>query len=160
MFLEAGLSLEHLLQNAWLPHASDCVQVVTVKKRYEVGLEKLATTESSVADMQQELIALQPQLEVSTKETEAAMVVSYPSSAFSRSQICWCHYIMCSLRSSQRCLSYTCAAAWLLMLAVWQILYRKASSMPSKLQVTLAKKQGSEQACQDAAYQNGRSSGP
>ena len=40
-----------------------------------MGLEKLATTESSVADMQQELIALQPQLEVSTKETEAAMVV-------------------------------------------------------------------------------------
>lgn len=39
-------------------------------------MEKLATTESSVADMQQELIALQPQLEVSTKETEAAMVVS------------------------------------------------------------------------------------
>lgn len=47
-----------------------------MKKRYEVGLEKLATTESSVADMQQELIALQPQLEESTKETEAAMVVS------------------------------------------------------------------------------------
>ena len=46
-----------------------------MRKRYEVGLEKLATTESSVADMQQELIALQPQLEVSTKETEAAMVV-------------------------------------------------------------------------------------
>lgn len=50
-----------------------------MRKRYEVGLEKLATTESSVADMQQELIALQPQLEVSTKETEAAMVVSLPS---------------------------------------------------------------------------------
>jgi len=59
-----------------------------VKKRYEVGLEKLATTESSVADMQQELIALQPQLEVSTKETEAAMVVGYLSYAFSRSQTC------------------------------------------------------------------------
>lgn len=44
-----------------------------------MGLEKLATTESSVADMQQELIALQPQLEVSTKETEAAMVVSSPA---------------------------------------------------------------------------------
>ena len=55
-----------------------------MKKRYEVGLEKLATTESSVADMQQELIALQPQLEVSTKETEAAMVVGYPSCTFSR----------------------------------------------------------------------------
>lgn len=40
-----------------------------------MGLEKLATTESSVADMQGELIALQPQLDKSTKETEAAMVV-------------------------------------------------------------------------------------
>ena len=58
-------------------HTNAGMQVTTVKKRYEVGLEKLATTESSVADMQQELIALQPQLEVSTKETEAAMVVSF-----------------------------------------------------------------------------------
>ena len=85
-----------LIEYAWLPHASCCAQVVTVKKRYEVGLEKLATTESSVADMQQELIALQPQLEVSTKETEAAMVVGYPSCAFSRSQTCWCHCTLCS----------------------------------------------------------------
>jgi len=77
-----------LTEYAWLPYAPCCAQVVTVKKRYEVGLEKLATTESSVADMQQELIALQPQLEVSTKETEAAMVVGYLSYAFSRSQTC------------------------------------------------------------------------
>ena len=68
-----------------------------MKKRYEVGLEKLATTESSVADMQQELIALQPQLEVSTKETEAAMVVGYSSCAFSRFQTCQCHYTLCSI---------------------------------------------------------------
>ena len=75
----ADLSWQHMcIECAWLPHTSCCAQVVTVKKRYEVGLEKLATTESSVADMQQELIALQPQLEVSTKETEAAMVVGYP----------------------------------------------------------------------------------
>lgn len=40
-----------------------------------MGLEKLATTEASVAKMQQELIALQPQLVESTKETEAAMEV-------------------------------------------------------------------------------------
>jgi hypothetical protein len=86
-----------LTECAWLPHASDCIQVVTVKKRYEVGLEKLATTESSVADMQQELIALQPQLEVSTKETEAAMVVSYSSCAFSRSQTCCFNYTLCSI---------------------------------------------------------------
>jgi dynein heavy chain len=50
-------------------------EVSSVKKRYEVGLEKLATTEESVSGMQEELIALQPQLEVATKETEAAMEV-------------------------------------------------------------------------------------
>lgn len=48
---------------------------MTAKKRYEVGLSKLATTESSVAGMQEELIALQPQLEESTRQTEAAMQV-------------------------------------------------------------------------------------
>jgi dynein heavy chain, axonemal len=50
-------------------------EVMTVKKRYEVGLEKLETTESSVGRMQEELIALQPQLVQSTLDTEAAMVV-------------------------------------------------------------------------------------
>ncbi|KAK9812825.1 hypothetical protein WJX72_004356 [[Myrmecia] bisecta] len=50
-------------------------EVVTLKQRYEVGLEKLAATESSVTGMQEELIALQPQLEQSTVETEAALVV-------------------------------------------------------------------------------------
>ncbi|WIA36351.1 hypothetical protein OEZ86_007670 [Tetradesmus obliquus] len=50
-------------------------EVMTAKKRYEVGLSKLATTESSVTGMQEELIALQPQLEDSTRQTEAAMVV-------------------------------------------------------------------------------------
>ncbi len=87
MLSGADMSWQHMLiEYTWLPHTSCCAQVVTVKKRYEVGLEKLATTESSVADMQQELIALQPQLEVSTKETEAAMVVGYPSCTFSKSQ--------------------------------------------------------------------------
>ena len=46
-----------------------------VKKRYEIGLEKLAETEGSVQGMQQELIALQPQLDAAVKETEAAMVL-------------------------------------------------------------------------------------
>ncbi|KAF6266164.1 dynein heavy chain 9 [Scenedesmus sp. NREL 46B-D3] len=50
-------------------------EVMTAKKRYEVGLSKLATTESSVTGMQEELIALQPQLEDSTRQTEAAMEV-------------------------------------------------------------------------------------
>ncbi len=48
---------------------------MTAKKRYEVGLHKLAATEASVQGMQQELIELQPQLEVAAKETEAAMEV-------------------------------------------------------------------------------------
>ena len=50
-------------------------EVMTMKRRYEVGLEKLETTESSVGRMQEELIALQPQLVQSTLDTEAAMVV-------------------------------------------------------------------------------------
>ena len=49
--------------------------VMTVKKRYEVGLEKLEFTESSVQAMQEELVALQPQLVQSTKETEEAMEI-------------------------------------------------------------------------------------
>jgi hypothetical protein len=56
-------------------------QVMTAKNRYEVGLQKLATTEESVAGMQEELIALQPQLEASTRETEAAMEVIARESA-------------------------------------------------------------------------------
>ena len=54
---------------------------MTVKKRYEVGLEKLQTTESSVQGMQAELIELQPQLAVAAKETEAAMEVISRESA-------------------------------------------------------------------------------
>lgn len=40
------------------------VQVMLHKRRYEIGLDKLQTTESSVSGMKEELIALQPQLEV------------------------------------------------------------------------------------------------
>jgi dynein heavy chain len=46
-----------------------------LKQRYEVGLDKLQTTEASVSGMKEELIALQPQLEVAAKETAAAMEV-------------------------------------------------------------------------------------
>jgi hypothetical protein len=42
----------------------------------QVGLEKLQSTEESVTGMKEELIALQPQLEESTRQTEAAMEVS------------------------------------------------------------------------------------
>jgi len=50
-------------------------EVAMVRKRYEVGLEKLIATEESVAGMQEELVLLQPQLIKAGLETEAAMVV-------------------------------------------------------------------------------------
>lgn len=56
-------------------------EVMTVKRRYEVGLDKLQATESSVTSMKEELIALQPQLEESTRQTEAAMEVISRESA-------------------------------------------------------------------------------
>ncbi len=54
---------------------------MTLKRRYEVGLEKLLTTESSVSGMKEELIALQPQLKVAAEETEKAMEVISRESA-------------------------------------------------------------------------------
>ena len=45
------------------------------KKRYVVGLEKLAFAASQVADMQKELEELQPQLVISAEENEKMMVV-------------------------------------------------------------------------------------
>ena len=50
-------------------------EISTMKGRYEVGLEKLASTESQVNTMQAELTDLQPKLIQSTLDTEAAMVV-------------------------------------------------------------------------------------
>lgn len=47
----------------------------------QVGLEKLQVTEESVTGMKEELIALQPQLEESTRQTEAAMEVISRESA-------------------------------------------------------------------------------
>lgn len=45
------------------------------KKRYEVGLEKLDSASSQVSIMQKELIDLQPQLVVASKEVSEMMVV-------------------------------------------------------------------------------------
>ncbi|CAG9464833.1 unnamed protein product [Pedinophyceae sp. YPF-701] len=50
-------------------------EISTIKRRYEVGLDKLEATEASVAGMQEELIALQPQLDAAVVETDAAMEV-------------------------------------------------------------------------------------
>ncbi|XP_053132771.1 dynein axonemal heavy chain 7 isoform X4 [Hemicordylus capensis] len=49
-------------------------QVMKMKKRYEVGLEKLDSAASQVATMQIELEALQPQLRVASKQVDEMMI--------------------------------------------------------------------------------------
>ncbi|XP_052236951.1 dynein axonemal heavy chain 7-like isoform X2 [Dreissena polymorpha] len=49
--------------------------VMKMKQRYEVGLEKLASAASQVADMQKELIDLQPQLVQASKDVDEIMIV-------------------------------------------------------------------------------------
>ena len=49
--------------------------------KYEVGLEKLTTTETSVEGMKRDLIALQPQLVEKNKEVGEMMVVVNEESA-------------------------------------------------------------------------------
>lgn len=46
-----------------------------MKRRYEVGLDKLESAAAQVATMQVELEALQPQLVVASKEVDQMMVV-------------------------------------------------------------------------------------
>ncbi|XP_048664162.1 dynein axonemal heavy chain 7 isoform X2 [Marmota marmota marmota] len=50
-------------------------EVMKMKKRYEVGLEKLDSAAAQVATMQYELEALQPQLKVASKEVDEMMVI-------------------------------------------------------------------------------------
>ncbi|XP_063744092.1 dynein axonemal heavy chain 7 [Eleginops maclovinus] len=50
-------------------------EVMKLKRRYEVGLEKLESAADQVATMQVELEALQPQLRVASKEVDEMMVV-------------------------------------------------------------------------------------
>ncbi|MCJ8732203.1 hypothetical protein PDJAM_G00208530 [Pangasius djambal] len=50
-------------------------EVMKLKQRYEVGLEKLDSAAAQVATMQVELEALQPQLRVASKEVDEMMVV-------------------------------------------------------------------------------------
>uniref|UniRef100_UPI003AAEEA19 dynein axonemal heavy chain 7 n=1 Tax=Centroberyx gerrardi TaxID=166262 RepID=UPI003AAEEA19 len=50
-------------------------EVMKLKRRYEVGLEKLESAAAQVATMQVELEALQPQLLVASKEVDEMMVV-------------------------------------------------------------------------------------
>ncbi|XP_053328214.1 dynein axonemal heavy chain 7 [Spea bombifrons] len=50
-------------------------EVMSMKRRYEVGLEKLESASSQVSTMQSELEALQPQLKVASREVDEMMVV-------------------------------------------------------------------------------------
>ncbi|KAM8934175.1 dynein axonemal heavy chain 7 [Pelodytes ibericus] len=50
-------------------------EVMKMKRRYEVGLEKLESASSQVSTMQSELEALQPQLKVASKEVDEMMVI-------------------------------------------------------------------------------------
>ncbi|XP_060137433.1 dynein axonemal heavy chain 7 isoform X1 [Zootoca vivipara] len=50
-------------------------QVMKMKKRYEVGLQKLDSAAAQVATMQVELEALQPQLRVASKQVDEMMLV-------------------------------------------------------------------------------------
>ncbi|GFR74517.1 axonemal dynein heavy chain protein [Elysia marginata] len=56
-------------------------QTMKAKRRYLVGLEKLAFASSQVATMQEELELLQPQLVVSAEETNRMMVIIESESA-------------------------------------------------------------------------------
>ncbi|TSM60567.1 Dynein heavy chain 7, axonemal [Bagarius yarrelli] len=56
-------------------------EVMKLKQRYEIGLEKLDSAASQVATMQVELEALQPQLRVASKEVDEMMVVMERESA-------------------------------------------------------------------------------
>eukprot|EP00930_Biecheleria_cincta_P034372 TRINITY_DN23765_c0_g1_i1.p1 TRINITY_DN23765_c0_g1~~TRINITY_DN23765_c0_g1_i1.p1 ORF type:complete len:4302 (-),score=866.21 TRINITY_DN23765_c0_g1_i1:110-13015(-) len=55
--------------------------ISSLKSKYEVGLDKLTTTELSVESMKQDLIALQPQLVEKNKEVGEMMVVVNEESA-------------------------------------------------------------------------------
>ncbi|CAE8722926.1 unnamed protein product, partial [Polarella glacialis] len=55
--------------------------ISSLKNKYEVGLDKLTTTEASVEGMKQDLIALQPQLIAKNKEVGEMMVVVNEESA-------------------------------------------------------------------------------
>ncbi|XP_055472779.1 dynein axonemal heavy chain 7, partial [Psammomys obesus] len=50
-------------------------EVMKMKKRYEVGLDKLDSASSQVATMQSELGALHPQLKVASREVDEMMVI-------------------------------------------------------------------------------------
>lgn len=82
-YLELISTFKTLLgkKRRWDPTTHNCwvivlfSEVMKLKKRYEVGLEKLASAASQVATMQKELEELQPQLKIAGKEVAEMMVV-------------------------------------------------------------------------------------
>eukprot|EP00746_Dinoflagellata_sp_MGD_P128313 gnl/MRDRNA2_/MRDRNA2_62704_c0_seq1.p1 gnl/MRDRNA2_/MRDRNA2_62704_c0~~gnl/MRDRNA2_/MRDRNA2_62704_c0_seq1.p1 ORF type:complete len:2643 (+),score=576.00 gnl/MRDRNA2_/MRDRNA2_62704_c0_seq1:1172-7930(+) len=68
-------SFLELIQTFMLLLAAKRKDVSDLKSKYDVGIEKLLTTESSVEGMKQELIALQPKLVEKNKEVGEMMVV-------------------------------------------------------------------------------------
>ena len=56
-----------------------CREVYKMKRRYEVGLEKLESAASQVSVMQQELTDLQPQLVIASEEVSHAVMTSLAS---------------------------------------------------------------------------------
>ncbi|XP_051998583.1 dynein axonemal heavy chain 7 [Xyrauchen texanus] len=67
-YLELISMFKHLLQ-----HRRD--EVMKLKSRYEVGLQKLESAATQVSTMQLELEALQPQLVVASKKVDEMMIV-------------------------------------------------------------------------------------
>ncbi|KAA0715776.1 Dynein heavy chain 7, axonemal [Triplophysa tibetana] len=67
-YLELISMFKHLLQLRR-------TEVMNLKSRYEIGLQKLESAAAQVSTMQGELEALQPQLRVATKEVDEMMVV-------------------------------------------------------------------------------------
>ena len=74
-FLRDPTSCLELIQSYKDLLAKKQKEVKEVQQRYTVGLEKLVATEQSVAEMKEELIALQPKLVEAGEKTAAAMVV-------------------------------------------------------------------------------------
>lgn len=52
-----------------------CSEVYKLKKRYEVGLEKLMSASDQVATMQSELEALQPELQKSSVKVVLSIIL-------------------------------------------------------------------------------------
>ena len=71
------MSLDAINRSAYLTsfHLFASSEVMKMKRRYEVGLDKLDSASSQVAIMQSELEALHPQLKVASREVDEMMII-------------------------------------------------------------------------------------